>query len=356
MLARQLLLRRARMPTRAGARGDRRASRTSTRRPATPASGLGSTGSRATTSRARSSGAASCRATLMRSTIHLVSPRDYWLFSAGVGPSRAGALAAHPRQAVPGHRPGASWPRRCAASWPAASRTRARSSTTLLRAHGSTVWGGAWVELDPRAAVRHVGAAPGRPVPARRRVARARDDPTEAEGIEHLLRRYLRALRAGVAADDAANWAGVAVDKMRDVGRAARSCAASATRTASRWSTCLAPRSPAPPPGTAALPPAPGTQPCSSTRGARRSSPSASGRGSSTARRRSRSRRSSSTVPSPARGASSGAHAKATLVARAVRAAAARGRRELRDEGAGLVRFYEPDATSFAVRTLRPAG
>jgi hypothetical protein len=24
----------------------------------------------------------------MRSTIHLVSPRDYWLFSAGVGPSR----------------------------------------------------------------------------------------------------------------------------------------------------------------------------------------------------------------------------------------------------------------------------
>src|SRR5690349_1828450 len=26
--------------------------------------------------------------TLMRSTIHLVSPRDYWLFSAGVGPSR----------------------------------------------------------------------------------------------------------------------------------------------------------------------------------------------------------------------------------------------------------------------------
>jgi len=26
--------------------------------------------------------------TLMRVTIHLVSPRDYWLFSAGVGPSR----------------------------------------------------------------------------------------------------------------------------------------------------------------------------------------------------------------------------------------------------------------------------
>src|SRR3954469_4095911 len=26
--------------------------------------------------------------TLMRSTTHLVSPRDYWLFSAGVGPSR----------------------------------------------------------------------------------------------------------------------------------------------------------------------------------------------------------------------------------------------------------------------------
>src|SRR4051794_10064364 len=80
--------------------------------------------------------------TLMRSTIHLVSPRDYWLFSAGVGPSRQehwlrthgkqfqrtelGDLAATLRRELAG-----------------GVRTR-KELDALLRAHGSTVWGGAW--------------------------------------------------------------------------------------------------------------------------------------------------------------------------------------------------------------------
>ena len=147
----------------------------------------------------------------MRSTIHLVSPRDYWLFSAGVGPVAAGTVAATHGKQFQGTdlaRLAATLRRELAGG----VRTR-KELDDLLHAHGSTVWGGVWIEL-----IR---------VPPSGTWERRRADlfqlaeewleperPSEAEGVEHLLRRYLRAFGPG-RLGDAANWAGVPPAKMR---------------------------------------------------------------------------------------------------------------------------------------------
>jgi hypothetical protein len=149
--------------------------------------------------------------TLMRSTIHLVSPRDYWLFSAGVGPSRQEHwLRTHGKQfrGADLEAMAATLRRELAGG----TKTR-KEVDALLRSHGSTVWGGAWVELirEPpsgtwerrRADLFRLASEWLKPAA-----------PTEDEGVEHLLRRYLRAFGPG-RLDDAANWAGVAPAKMR---------------------------------------------------------------------------------------------------------------------------------------------
>jgi hypothetical protein len=151
------------------------------------------------------------QATLMRATIHVVSARDYWLFSAGVGPSRQehwlrvngkefgdadlDAMAATLRRELAGG-------------------TRGRAEVdALLRSHGSTVWNGAWVEL--------VRVPPSGTWEHRRadlfQLASEWLGPAkvnEEQGIEHLLRRYLAAF-GPARVDDAAKWAGVARPKMR---------------------------------------------------------------------------------------------------------------------------------------------
>jgi hypothetical protein len=83
----------------------------------------------------------------------------------------------------------------------------------LLRSHGSTVWTGAWVEL--------VRVPPSGTWERRRadlfQLASEWLGPaevTEEEGLEHLLRRYLGAF-GPARVDDAAKWAGVAAAKMR---------------------------------------------------------------------------------------------------------------------------------------------
>ncbi len=150
--------------------------------------------------------------TLMRSTIHLVSPRDYWLFSAGVGPSRE----AHWLR---------TWGRGQTADELAAAREGLRAALAgrtvrrdelqqILDAHGQSVWAGAWVELirEPpsgtwerrRADLFRLAADWIRP-----------ETPTEEEGIEHLLRRYLAAFGPARPAD-AASWAGVPPARMRE--------------------------------------------------------------------------------------------------------------------------------------------
>jgi hypothetical protein len=147
----------------------------------------------------------------MRSTIHVVSPRDYWLFAEGTGPSREEwwlrtwgrehgdvdlrPLAAQLRRELAGR----VWHR--------------KELDELLRAHGSTVWSGAWVPL--------VRVPPSGTWERRRadlfRLAEEWLGPSDADeeaGLEHLLRRYLGAFGPARLAD-AADWAGVAVAKLR---------------------------------------------------------------------------------------------------------------------------------------------
>jgi len=153
------------------------------------------------------------QATLMRSTIHVVSRRDYWLLAEGVGPSRQewslrtnrrqvgdapvdlDAIAAQLRRELAGR----TWHR--------------KEVDSLLRSHGGSIWTGAWVEL--------VRVPPSGTWERRRAdlFALASDwigpsDANEARGIEHLLRRYLQGFGPARLLD-AADWAGVPTAKVR---------------------------------------------------------------------------------------------------------------------------------------------
>jgi hypothetical protein len=153
------------------------------------------------------------QATLMRSTIHVVSPRDYWLFSEGIGPSRQewwlrtnrkqvgdaevdlDAIAVQLRSELEGR----TWHR--------------REVDELLRSHGGSIWSGAWVEL--------VRVPPSGTWERRRadlfRLASEWIGPSDADeqqGIEHLVRRYLQGFGPARLAD-AADWAGVPTAKLR---------------------------------------------------------------------------------------------------------------------------------------------
>jgi hypothetical protein len=141
----------------------------------------------------------------MRSTIHLVSPRDYWRFAAGICPSRrdwwlrtwgrhepatnvefvAGELEA----ALAGR----TWHR--------------KDIDALLPTKSATVWSGMWIPL--------VRVPPSGTWERRRadlfRLAGewlAPEQVTEEQGLEHLVRRYLAAFGPSTLADAAA-WAGV---------------------------------------------------------------------------------------------------------------------------------------------------
>ncbi|HEU5211458.1 MAG TPA: winged helix DNA-binding domain-containing protein [Gaiellaceae bacterium] len=150
--------------------------------------------------------------TLMRSTIHLVSPRDYWLFSAGVGPSREahwlrtwgkGQTADELAEAREGLRAAL------------AGRTVRRDELKqLLDEHGQSVWAGAWIET--------IREPPSGTWERRRAdLFRLAADwippatPSEEQGVEHLLRRYLAAFGPARLAD-AASWAGVPPARMRE--------------------------------------------------------------------------------------------------------------------------------------------
>ena len=151
--------------------------------------------------------------TLMRSTIHLVSARDYWSFAKGIGPSRQewwhktwgrefrrvdlDRIATRLESELAG-RP---WPR--------------KELDQLMRSHSSTVWSGAWVALI---------RVPPSGTWARRRTDTFQlaaewigpSDTDEVKGLEHLLRRYLGGF-GPARLTDAADWAGVAVAKMEAV-------------------------------------------------------------------------------------------------------------------------------------------
>jgi hypothetical protein len=150
--------------------------------------------------------------TLMRSTIHVVSPRDYWRLAEGIGPSREQWwLRTHRKQA------GADVDFRGIAE-----RLRAELAgrvwhrdelAELLASHGSTIWTGAWVAL--------VRVPPSGTWERRRadlfRLAEEWLGPSDADeeaGLEHLLRRYLGAFGPARLAD-AADWAGVPATRLK---------------------------------------------------------------------------------------------------------------------------------------------
>jgi DNA glycosylase AlkZ-like len=150
--------------------------------------------------------------TLMRSTIHVVSARDYWLLADGVGPSRErhllrvkkvedGGELGQVRGRMRGALGGRVWHR--------------KELEELLRSHGSTIGQGAWIEL--------VRVPPSGTWERRRadlfRLAEEwieRAPAGEEEGLAHLLRRYLGAFGPATL-NDAASWAGVPVSKLKPV-------------------------------------------------------------------------------------------------------------------------------------------
>jgi Winged helix DNA-binding domain len=149
--------------------------------------------------------------TLMRSTIHLVSAADYWAFAEGIGPSRQ-----------------EWWHRTFGKEFSRAEidRIAAKLDNELvgrvwlrkeldeqMRSHSTTVWSGAWVALIR---VPPSGTWKRRRADLFQRAAEWIGPSTadEQAGLELLLRRYLGGFGPARLAD-AANWAGVDVQKMK---------------------------------------------------------------------------------------------------------------------------------------------
>lgn len=153
------------------------------------------------------------QATLMRSTIHVVSARDYWPFSAGVGPSRQEHWLRVNRRQVGEASVDVDEVARNLRSLLAGRTWHRKDVDAVLRAHGGSVWNGAWVGL-----VR----VPPSGTWERRRADLFRlasewlgpSDVDEQRGVEHLLRRYLQGFGPARILD-AADWAGVPTAKLR---------------------------------------------------------------------------------------------------------------------------------------------
>jgi hypothetical protein len=149
--------------------------------------------------------------TLMRSTIHLVSARDYWAFAEGIGPSRqewwhrtwgkefSRAQIDRVAARLDTELAGRVWPR--------------KELDSLMRSHSTTVWSGAWVALIR---VPPSGTWKRRRADLFQRAAEwiGESDADEHRGLRHLLRRYLGGFGPARLAD-AASWAGVDVAKMK---------------------------------------------------------------------------------------------------------------------------------------------
>lgn len=150
------------------------------------------------------------QATAMRSTIHLVSARDYPLLMAGIRRARAAWwLRTHPGAAERLDAPAiAARVRAALADGP----RRSAELAELLEPYGPLAWGaaGIWVDL--------LRAPPGGTWEQRRAdvIASAEQwlgppeatEATEAEGLELIVRRYLGAFGPAGAAE-IASWAGV---------------------------------------------------------------------------------------------------------------------------------------------------
>ena len=283
--------------------------------------------------------------TLMRSTIHVVSSRDYWRFAAGVGPSRrewwlrtwgrheGAANVEFVVRELERSLAGRTWHR--------------KEIDALLPEKSSTVWSGLWI---PLVRVPPSGTWERRRADLFRLAAEwlPREPVTEDEGLEHLLRRYLAAFGPSTLAD-AANWSGVARSALAAVAERVP------TRTFHDEAGALLidlPRAPLPSEKTAAPVRFLGHWDSALLVHARRTQ---------ILPERYRQVVFSTKAPqSMSTFLLDGSVAGAWRVERAARKATLRlepfeplprtARRELVAEGEGLVRFHEPDATSYAVR------
>jgi hypothetical protein len=150
------------------------------------------------------------QATLMRSTIHVVSPRDYWAFAEGVGRARQAWWLRTAGKGVDGD------PAAVAAELRARLAGRVVHRTELdaiLAEHGGAIGAGVWVPL--------VRVPPSGTWERRRAdLLRLADewlgpsDSDEERGLVHLLRSYLRGFGPGRLAE-AADWAGVPPSALR---------------------------------------------------------------------------------------------------------------------------------------------
>ena len=249
--------------------------------------------------------------TLMRSTIHLVSPRDYWSLPGGrravaprvvaqdVGPSRAGRERRLRRRGARGRARGTH----------VAPRGDRRAAA---RRRAGRVWSGIWI---PLVRVPPSGTWERRRADLFRLAAEwiAPEEVTEEDGLEHLLRRYL-------AAFGPARW------RTRPTGRAchgrsstpaAERLPAAPLRGRGRQALCSTSRACASPGRGRPVrrPRFLGTWDAVLLVHARRtqSCPSGSGRSSSRRRQPQSWRRSSWTAQSPGAGMSSGRRRQATL-------------------------------------------
>ena len=217
------------------------------------------------------------QASMMRATIHLVSKRDYWPFVVGIRQAqRTWWLRTHGRDLD--------------AKTIAANDRKARrafNGGTLSRAELEAVLG---QRLGAAGLFLDLVRVPPSGTWERRRAdlyALAEDwvgpeSATEDEGIELLVRRYLQGFGPARPAE-IADWASLDV-KTTSRRSSASSCGASRTSTARSSSTSRGCRCPTRtrPLRCASCPS--GTRRCSSTRGGRRSFPSATGPASSTSR------------------------------------------------------------------------
>jgi len=154
------------------------------------------------------------QATLMRSTIHVVSARDFWLFADGIGASREEHWRrTHPKELGESYDfDGAREELRSMLR----GRTWHRSELDdLFRERGSSIWHGVWVELVP--------VPPSGTWERRRanlfRLAEEWLEPSpvdEQAGLWHLLRRYLGGFGPATLGE-AASWAGVPARKLEPV-------------------------------------------------------------------------------------------------------------------------------------------
>jgi DNA glycosylase AlkZ-like len=225
---------------------------------------------------------------LHRATIHMVSARDYPYVAAGLrGPA---SLVAEGHASRRGRRPDAHGGPPCRGP-PGRGPTRAQGDPGRARPRQRDVrWRRALGRPGARSAIGHVGASPRRPLRPRRRWIGA-SDPGEADGIEHLVRRYLAAFGPSTR-KDLAMWAGLPLAALEPALTRTR---LRRFRNERREESLDLPRAPLPPAET----PAPvrflptWTPRSSRTCAARRSSPRSTARGCSTRRPRIRSRPSS---------------------------------------------------------------